>query len=115
MRTNNRAKFHLAVNKWISVDGNDNLMQPVLFQTFKHVKQVFIHHGSNYPFSLLSLLDIIQNTAIDKFTICLGKSRTVSAVLSSISFPTIKKQYKASKLDINVNPKKSHEIMICRE
>ena len=86
------------INPWINDNNTDNLTKPILFNIFQNVKEVYInvHHGY-YALSLLSLLDILQNTSINKVTINIGWVKKVLLKSLSLcsSFGSIKHQYKS--------------------
>ena len=94
---------------WLSDTSNQqNLFQPLLFDTFKNVKEIGVDTEEkdaidprSYPFSLLSLLSMIHSTSIKKITIY-GNKEIWSALFSSPSFNSIKNKYREHQFEMKI-------------
>ena len=94
------------ITAWIDdIENEDrrNLVNPILFKVFSNVRQISIIASGwgYYPFSLLSLLSIVENTSINKVKIRLDEETYDSLRLSS-KLREIKKQYKQNEIKLKI-------------
>ena len=88
--------------------GTQNLIKPVLFETFHNVTQVKVFNDHYYhPFSLLSLLEMIQSTEIRKMQIMTPAMPALSKLSSSPKFASMQNQYKEKQYDITIDERHS--------
>ena len=100
------------ISKWMDANNNtQNLLKPIFFDVFKNVKEVkikvdYLGTGSVYPFSLLSLLSIIQNTEVNKVLIYTEPRPDLTiweSLFSISSFDSIVNNFKENQYGIKID------------